>query len=131
MSPETDLLLSVKRQLKQIGVPVYDFGEQVPNKFPQIVVNLMNEQELNDLRQMDYMKVSLMVDVYTKRNLMGRAYDVAHNVRVVMQTVATTYWPIRYDTFSERTMTDTTQGGDKLLRINYIFDYFVYGKKGV
>ena len=62
---------------------------------------------------------------------MGRAYDVAHNVRVAMQTVATTYWPIRYDTFSERTMTDTTQGGDKLLRINYIFDYFVYGKKGV
>ena len=63
MSPETDLLLSVKRQLKQIGVPVYDFGEQVPNKFPQIVVNLMNEQEQNDIKKMDYMKVSLSIHV--------------------------------------------------------------------
>ncbi|WP_258567518.1 hypothetical protein [Lactiplantibacillus plantarum] len=80
MSPEEDLLLSVKQCLRALNVPVYDFGQQRPTKFPQVVVSLQNEQEQTDIKVLDYFLGTVAVDVYADVANVGQAYALGRQV---------------------------------------------------
>lgn len=128
MSPEEDLLLSVKQCLRALNVPVYDFGQQRPTKFPQIVVSLQNEQEQTDIKVMDYFLGTVAVDVYTDVANVGQAYALGRQVANTMQRLELTEWPARYDSSTMRKLSDNSLESRPLTRLAYLFDIFVYGK---
>ncbi|MEE6656991.1 DUF3168 domain-containing protein [Limosilactobacillus reuteri] len=128
MSPEEDLLLSVKRCLQALNVPVYDFGQQRPTKFPQVVVSLQNEQEQTDIKVMDYFLGTVAVDVYTDVANVGQAYALGRQVANAMQRLKLAEWPARYSSSSMRKLSDNSLEGRPLTRLAYLFDIFVYGK---
>lgn len=128
MSPEEDLLLSVKQCLRALNVPVYDFGQQRPTKFPQIVVSLQNEQEQTDIKVLDYFLGTVAVDVYTDVTNVGQAYALGRQVANAMQRLKLAEWPSKYDSSSMRKLSDNSLEGRPLTRLAYLFDIFVYGK---
>ncbi|MCG0729787.1 hypothetical protein IMAU60170_02039 [Lactiplantibacillus plantarum] len=128
MSPEEDLLLSVKKCLRAFNVPVYDFGQQRPTKFPQVVVSLQNEQEQTDIKVLDYFLGTVAVDVYTDVANVGQAYALGRQVANAMQRLKLAEWPSKYDSSSMHKLIDNSLEGRPLTRLAYLFDIFVYGK---
>lgn len=128
MSPEEDLLLSVKKCLRALNVPVYDFGQQRPNKFPQVIVSLQNEQEQNDIKVLDYFLGTVAVDVYTDIANVGQAYALGRKVANAMQRLKLAEWPSKYDSSSMHKLIDNSLENRPLIRLAYLFDIFVYGK---
>ena len=128
MSPEEDFLLSVKQCLRALNVPVYDFGQQRPTQFPQVVVSLQNEQEQTDIKVMDYFLGTVAVDVYTDVANVGQAYALGRQVINAMQRLELTEWPARYDSSTMRKLSDNSLESRPLTRLAYLFDIFVYGK---
>ncbi|MGX6405026.1 DUF3168 domain-containing protein [Lactiplantibacillus plantarum] len=128
MSPEEDLLLSVKQCLRALNVPVYDFGQQRPTQFPQVVVSLQNEQEQTDIKVMDYFLGTVAVDVYTDVANVGQAYALGRQVINAMHRLELTEWPARYDSSTMRKLSDNSLESRPLTRLAYLFDIFVYGK---
>lgn len=129
MAPEVDLLISVKKLLKKANVPVYDLGQQRPVKFPQIIVYIQNEQELTDLKVMDYIKVTVAVDVYTDISQQGQALSLGRKISNLMQTLNLSEWPLRYSDYSMRPLIDNSLESKTLYRLAFLFDYYIYGKK--
>lgn len=129
MAPEVDLLISVKKLLKNINIPVYDLGQQRPVKFPQIIVYIQNEQELTDLKVMDYIKVTVAVDVYTDISQQGQALSLGRKISNLMQTLNLSEWPLRYSDYSMRPLVDNSLESRTLYRLAFLFDYYIYGKK--
>lgn len=130
MEPEVDLLLSVKKLLKDTQIPVYDLGQQRPEKFPQIIVYLQNEQEITNLKVMDCVKATIGVDVYVDINQQGTAMKIGRKVANLMQRLNLSEWPLRYDEYSMRPIVDTSLQSKTLYRLAFLFDYYIYGKKG-
>ncbi len=130
MEPEVDLLLSVKKLLKSIQIPVYDLGQQRPEKFPQIIVYLQNEQEITDLKVMDCVKATIGVDVYVDITQQGKSLMIGRKVANLMQRLKLSEWPLRYSDYSMRPIVDTSLQSRTLYRLAFLFDYFIYGKKG-
>ncbi len=128
MSPEEDLLLSVKQCLRALNVPVYDFGQRRPTKFPQVVVSLQNEQEQNDIKVLDYFLGTVAVDVYVDVANVGKAYALGRQVANAMQRLELSEWPSKYSSSSMRKLSDNSLEGRPLTRLAYLFDIFVYGK---
>lgn len=129
MAPEVDLLISVKKLLKKANVLVYDLGQQRPVKFPQIIVYIQNEQELTDLKVMDYIKVTVAVDVYTDISQQGQALSLGRKISNLMQTLNLSEWPLRYSDYSMRPLIDNSLESKTLYRLAFLFDYYIYGKK--
>ncbi|MDN5954634.1 MAG: DUF3168 domain-containing protein [Loigolactobacillus coryniformis] len=128
MSPEEDLLLSVKQCLRALNVPVYDLGQQRPTKFPQVVISLQNEQEQTDIKVLDYFLGTVAVDVYTDVANVGQAYALGRQVANAMQRLKLAEWPSKYSSSSMRKLSDNSLEGRPLNRLAYLFDIFVYGK---
>ena len=131
MTPEKDLLLSVKQQLKKTQVPVFDLGEQRSSKFPQIIVYLQNEQEIETLKQMDCIKVTVAVDVYENIEKQGTVLDIGCKVANLMQTLTTHEWGVQYQDSSMRPLVDNSLQSQTLYRLAYLFDFLIYGKSTV
>ncbi|MCW6147745.1 DUF3168 domain-containing protein [Lactiplantibacillus plantarum] len=128
MSPEEDLLLSVKQCLRALNVPIYDLGQQRPTKFPQVVVSLQNEQEQTDIKVLDYFLGTVAVDVYTDLANVGQAYALGRKVANAMQRLKLAEWPSKYSSSSMSKLNDNSLEGRPLNRLAYLFDIFVYGK---
>ncbi|UTD39946.1 DUF3168 domain-containing protein [Lactiplantibacillus plantarum] len=128
MSPEEDLLLSVKQCLRALNVPVYDLGQQRPTKFPQVVISLQNEQEQNDIKVLDYFLGTVAIDVYTDLANVGQAYALGRKVANAMQRLKLAEWPSKYSSSSMNKLNDNSLEGRPLNRLAYLFDIFVYGK---
>lgn len=128
MSPEEDLLLSVKQCLRALNVPVYDLGQQRPTKFPQVVISLQNEQEQTDIKVLDYFLGTVAVDVYTDLANVGQAYALGREVANAMQRLKLSEWPSKYSSSSMNKLNDNSLEKRPLNRLAYLFDIFVYGK---
>ena len=128
MSPEEDLLLSVKQCLRALNVPVYDLGQQRPTKFPQVVISLQNEQEQTDIKVLDYFLGTVAVDVYTDLANVGQAYALGRKVANAMQRLKLSEWPSKYSSSSMNKLNDNSLENRPLNRLAYLFDIFVYGK---
>ena len=111
-------------------IPVYDLGQQRPEKFPQIIVYLQNEQEITDLKVMDCVKATIGVDVYVDITQQGKSLMIGRKVANLMQRLKLSEWPLRYSDYSMRPIVDTSLQSRTLYRLAFLFDYFIYGKKG-
>lgn len=128
MTPERDLLLSSKQQLKKVGVPVYDLGQQRPVKFPQIIVYLQNEQEIKKWKEMDCVKATMAVDVYDNIQEQGTVLDIGRQVVNLMKQLKLHEWPLQYRNSSMRPLIDNSLQSQTLSRLAYLFDFYIFGK---
>lgn len=134
MGPEADLIIQVKKALKQARAPVYYDGQAHKSSYPQIIVNLSNIQnEPHDFKDIEQTKLTITVDVYAMPERLDQLLDLSNQVRNMMEKVRCTNWWSDFDDYSCRILDDETYQGQSIKRAAFLFDYVTRGiaiKKG-
>ena len=133
MGPEEDLLGQVKQALKQVSAPTFYDGKPHEAKYPQVIIDLSNVQNLpHSFKAIEESKLTISVDVYALPEQVGERLSISNQVRNAMEHVRCAHWWSEFDSYSARTLDDEL-GGDPLKRVAFLFDYMTYGvaiKKG-
>lgn len=133
MGPEEDLLGQVKQALKQVSAPTFYDGKPHEAKYPQVIIDLWNVQNLpHSFKAIEESKLTISVDVYALPEQVGERLNLNNQVRNVMENVRCAHWWSDFDDYSARTL-DDEQAGRSLKRTAFLFDYITRGiaiKKG-
>lgn len=124
ITPEADLLQSVKAVLSGSTVPVSIEGHHRPAKLPQVAIKLSSVQQQHQVKTLGVIKATVAIDVYAAQ---GQSADALAIGRAVVNNLSylTTHWDIRFDDYSMRTLYDELNG-QPVIRLAFLVDYLIY-----
>lgn len=128
MGPEADLIVQVKKALRQARAPVFYDGQAHKSTYPQIIVNLSNIQnQPQDFKGIEQTKLTISVDVYTMPERFDQLLDLSNQVRNTMRNVRCVNWWSDFGDYSCRILDDETYQGQSIKRAAFLFDYITQG----